>query len=275
MKGSEMNELVEFKERFAGIVQSTEKFSVDFDQAWQWVGYSTKQKAREALERYFEEDQDFLTAKLKSTGGRPQDGYFLTVECFKSFCMMAGTQKGKEVRKYYIKIEKAWNTPELVMARALQAFQKPLETYQQEIAELRIQIAGLKTWIAEISQRQNTQGSVEKLPELGSGEQKTAADIHKVKASNHGVNSSGALDMRVVAAEINKPGWGRNNIFALLRKEKIVDDKNVPYEPYLEKGYFKVFEYKWVDFKNEIHTNVKTLVYPGKGVEFIRKLIER
>jgi phage anti-repressor protein len=104
-----MNELVSLKQNFEVIAQSTEQFPVDFDQAWQWVEYSTKQKAREALERNFEERQDFLTLRLKSTGGRPGDGYFLTVDCFKSFCMMAGTDKGKEVRRYYLEIEKKLN----------------------------------------------------------------------------------------------------------------------------------------------------------------------
>jgi phage anti-repressor protein len=119
-----MNELIELKERFEGIVQSTEKFPVDFDEAWRWVEYSTKQKAKEALEKNFEEGFDFrLTGKLSEQSGRGGQNikkYFLTADCFKSFCMMAGTAKGKEVRLYYIKIEKAWNTPELVMVRARQ-----------------------------------------------------------------------------------------------------------------------------------------------------------
>jgi phage anti-repressor protein len=115
-----MNELIERKERFEGIAQSTEEFPVDFNDAWQWVGYSTKQKGLNMLTTNFEEGIDFLTARLKSTGGRPAEGYYLAVDCFKSFCMMAGTEKGKEVRKYYIRIEKAWNTPEAVMARVRQ-----------------------------------------------------------------------------------------------------------------------------------------------------------
>jgi hypothetical protein len=40
--------------------------------------------------------------------GKPRDGYMLTVDCFKAFCMMAGTEKGKEVRKYYLRIEKEY-----------------------------------------------------------------------------------------------------------------------------------------------------------------------
>jgi anti-repressor protein len=398
-----MKELIELKDRFRSIVQSTEKYPVDFDEAWQWIGYSCKDNALAALKKDFEEGTDFNLLNKKKVpierGRRVERLFttiFLTVECFKSFCMMAGTERGKEVWRYYLKIEKAWNTPttlvaepinditeeqemnelvslelingekvdartlwenlksqrefanwiknrlanfiegvdyvvfdgsvknpqggrprrdflltiktakhicllernevgrkirqylieveeawntpELVMTRALQAVQKQIETYQQEIVELKIQNNAYKqslTEIAEILQRQNAQGPFEKLPEIGSGVQKTTADTRKTKLPNYAVNSTDPLDMRVAAARINKPGWGRNKIFALLRKEKIMNTENVPYVPYLDKGYFKVFEYKWVDSKNEIHRNIKTLVYPVKGVEFIDKLIDR
>ena len=31
------------------LVQSTDQFPVDFDAAWKWIGYSTKQKAKNKL----------------------------------------------------------------------------------------------------------------------------------------------------------------------------------------------------------------------------------
>ena len=102
--------LIPLKQRFEAIAQSSEQHPIDFDDAWQWVGYATKQKGLNMLTANFEEEIDFLTTRLKSTGGRPSDGYFLTVDCFKAFCMMAGTERGKEVRRYYIAVEKAFLT---------------------------------------------------------------------------------------------------------------------------------------------------------------------
>ena len=55
-----MNEMVELKERFEGIAKSAERFPVDFNEAWQWVGYSQKGHALEALKSNFEENLDFL-----------------------------------------------------------------------------------------------------------------------------------------------------------------------------------------------------------------------
>lgn len=91
---------------FKEIVESLKPFPVDFDRAWKWVGYSTKASALRALEEHFVAGEDFSTTKGKSIGGRRPDQYALTTDCFKEFCMMAGTDKGKEVRKYYLDIER-------------------------------------------------------------------------------------------------------------------------------------------------------------------------
>jgi hypothetical protein len=56
-----MNELVKLKERFEVIAQSTEKFPVDFDEAWQWVGYSNKANALRILRDNFRGDVDYAS----------------------------------------------------------------------------------------------------------------------------------------------------------------------------------------------------------------------
>jgi phage anti-repressor protein len=121
----------EIASKFAAIVRSTDQYPVDFDQAWQWVGYTRKDHALETIKANFEEPQDFSRIIGKSTGGRPAEGYFLTTDCFKAFCMMAGTEKGKEVRKYYLRIEK-----EYVELRRLEASkQKPASLDQGKQVE--------------------------------------------------------------------------------------------------------------------------------------------
>ncbi|HEY9750528.1 MAG TPA: hypothetical protein V6C63_17735 [Allocoleopsis sp.] len=86
---------------------SAEQFPIDFDNAWVWLGYATKQKALKKLKVHFEEGVDFLTKGLKSSvGGRPSDLILLSVDCFKSLGMMAGTEKGKEIRRHFIECER-------------------------------------------------------------------------------------------------------------------------------------------------------------------------
>lgn len=86
------------------LFSSNLQFPIDFDDAWIWAEYSKKDKALKMLKDNFEEGVDFalLHAGEWTQEGRSRDIYGLTLECFKSFCMLAGTPKGKEVRLYFI-----------------------------------------------------------------------------------------------------------------------------------------------------------------------------
>ena len=67
----------------------------------------------------FEANKDFWTKMSESNGGRPATEYDITVDMAKQICMLQRTEKGKQYRQYFLDLEKAWNTPEQVMARAL------------------------------------------------------------------------------------------------------------------------------------------------------------
>ena len=96
-----------YYEDFEQIINSREQFPVDFDSAWTWVGFARKDHALRCLKGNFEDNSDFLLkGGSSSQAGRQPDKYFLTKECFKSFCMLAQTTKGKEIRKYYLEVEK-------------------------------------------------------------------------------------------------------------------------------------------------------------------------
>lgn len=68
----------------------------------------------------FVEGTDFYSKMSKTVnGGRPSTDYEISVDMAKQICMIQRTPEGKEVRQYLIDLEKAWNTPEQVFARAL------------------------------------------------------------------------------------------------------------------------------------------------------------
>lgn len=53
-------------------LESDERFPVEFDSAWQWLGYTRKDSALDTLKSYFEEGLDFSGCDRKtSQGGRP------------------------------------------------------------------------------------------------------------------------------------------------------------------------------------------------------------
>lgn len=121
---------MEFSSELAlALVQSTEQFPVDFDDAWQWIGYSSKQMARKKLVNNFETGVDFLIKGLKSSsGGRSSELIALTVDCLKSLGMMAGTQKGKEIRRYFLECERlAKKAAEVIPAQSARIRELELE----------------------------------------------------------------------------------------------------------------------------------------------------
>lgn len=85
--------------------------------------------------------------------------------------------------------------------------------------------------------------------------------------------SKDSIEMGHVAKVLGIKGMGRNNIFSLLRAEKVLDRSNIPYQQYVDLGYFRVLEQKYTVPGGETKINIKTMVFQ-KGIDFIRKKIE-
>ena len=67
------------------------------------------------------------------SNGNNTTEYILKLDVAKELAMLSRSEKGKEIRKYFIELEKAWNSPEKIMARALQIANHQIETYKQQI----------------------------------------------------------------------------------------------------------------------------------------------
>lgn len=88
------------------LLNSTDDYPVDFDDAWEWLGFANKASAKRKLSS-FVIDVDYSTETLKNpSAGRPSESIRLTVEAFKMMGMMAGTEQGKQIRKYFLECEK-------------------------------------------------------------------------------------------------------------------------------------------------------------------------
>lgn len=96
----------------------------------------------------------------------------------------------------------------------------------------------------------------------------------KVQFFNAVANSRDAIPMGQAAKVLGIKGMGQNNLFKFLRDESILMSDNIPYQEYIDRGYFRTIEQKWTTRDGETRISIKTLVYQ-KGLNFIRRRLER
>ena len=93
----------------------------------------------ERMKEYgFSEGKEFFP-KLGETseqGGRPQTDFEISVDMAKQICMIQRTPEGKQCRQYLLDLEKAWNTPEQVMARALKIANRTIDSLKEHNTKL-------------------------------------------------------------------------------------------------------------------------------------------
>lgn len=176
------------------IAASADPFPVDFDRAWQWIEYSSKQRGKEMLTKHFTEGTDFLlNAAVKQTdgsGGHNREEIRLTIDCFKAFCMMAGTEKGREVRGHFLECEKR-----------LLAIRRPTTAIEWAQAFLGAETERLRL------------------------EKQAAEDAPKVAEWESLMASKGGQKIGTIAKCL---GYGPNKFFALLRADGILTQDNLP-----------------------------------------------
>jgi hypothetical protein len=91
---------------FMGILHSGKSHPVDFDRAWRWLGYSRKDSAKTRLSAPELAPEVHIERVPTSAGGKPREVITMTVDGFKRLGMMTMTSRGREVREYFLQIEK-------------------------------------------------------------------------------------------------------------------------------------------------------------------------
>lgn len=101
----------------------------------------------------FNENDDYqrLYQKCPTLGGIQEVvDYQITIDMAKEICMIQRSDKGKQARQYFLQLEKEWNTPEKVMARALLLANKNIENLTAANNSLKIENKAKDQQIAEL-----------------------------------------------------------------------------------------------------------------------------
>nr|DAN58130.1 MAG TPA: KilAC domain protein [Caudoviricetes sp.] len=84
----------------------------------------------------FAENQDFLLLKNEQQtgrGGHNRVDHIIKLDMAKEIAMIQRTERGKQVRQYFIQVEKDFNSPEKIMARALLMADKKVHQLEVKI----------------------------------------------------------------------------------------------------------------------------------------------
>ena len=96
----------------------------------------------------------------------------------------------------------------------------------------------------------------------------------KVEFFDTVAESKTAVSMNDAAKSLNFNNVGRNKLFDILRTQKVLMGNNMPYQKYVDAGYFRVIEQKWTGKDGMPQISYKTLVYQ-KGIDYIRRILEK
>ncbi|MCI9591621.1 MAG: oxidoreductase [Lachnospiraceae bacterium] len=220
-----------------GVLEIKERFS-----AW-----------AERLLNYFGNEEMtsvFTPTEVQNNGGmqiRELQDYIVSVDTAKHICLMSRTEKGKQCRQYLIDLEKAWNTPEQIFARALKMADKTIDKLKTDNAALLEDVSRMKPKEVFSDAVSTSKASI------------LVGELAKILKQN-GCDT------------------GEKRLFAQLREEKYLisrkgTDYNMPTQKSMELGLFEIKETAITHADG--HTTVnKTTKVTGKGQQyFINKFL--
>ena len=195
----------------------------------------------------FTEGTDFCSFLSESTGGRPATDHQLTINMAKELCMIQRNELGKQFRQYFIQVEEQWNSPEAIMARALQLANRQIDKLKSSNIELVNTVAVQDKQISEM----------------------------KPKAGYYDVvlNSKDLVSISEIAKDY---GWSARKMNKYLHEKKVQFKQGkiwLLYQKYADKGYTGSKTQSYAGKDGEVHTQIHTY-WTHSGRAFIYDLLK-
>lgn len=202
---------------------------------------------RRMLDYGFTENVDYIAiAQKRATAQGNETTYndhIIKLDMAKEICMLQRNEKGKQFRKYFIQVEKDFNSPEKIMARALNIADRTLAT-------LNVKVKQLENKIEEDRPRVSFAETIEK-----SSDSILIREFSKILA-NEGIHI------------------GQNKLYSLLREwGYIIKNSTEPTQKAVQQGLFKINERVIKSIKGDILS--RTTMLTGKGQLFLLDKIKR
>lgn len=200
----------------------------------------------------FIENQDFIAIVQKRTTAQGNETTYtdhaIKLDMAKELAMIQRNEKGKQARQYFIAVEKAWNSPEMIMKRALEIANKNVENLKLENEEQKKQLKEQKPKVLFADAVSTSHTSI------------LIGELAKILKQN-------GVDM----GQNRLFKWLRDNGYLIKRKGT---DYNMPTQYSMDLGLFEVKETSITHSDGHISIS-KTPKVTGKGqMYFINKFIE-
>ena len=195
----------------------------------------------------FSEGTDFCSFLSESTGGRPATDHQLTINMAKELCMIQRNEIGKKFRQYFIEVEEQWNSPEAIMARALQFANNQLDKLKSVNTELTNTIAIQNQQIAEMQPKASYYDLV--------------------------LNCKDLVSISVIAKDY---GWSAKRMNQYLHEKRVQYKQGkiwLLYQKYAEMGYTSTKTQTYAGSDGNTHTSVH-MYWTQAGRLFIYDLLK-
>lgn len=183
----------------------------------------------------FTENEDFSTFLSQSTGGRRATDHVINLDMAKEIAMIQRTDKGKEVRKYFIQVEKDFNSPEKIMARALIMADNKIKLLESQNENLLLELEEAN---------------------------KNADYLDLI------LQTKDSLTITQIAQDYGMSARKMNQLLKQERIQRVVNGQWVLYTQYLGKGYISSRTFDYMGKDGKIHSNVTT-VWTQLGRRFL------
>lgn len=196
----------------------------------------------------FVENEDYAAISQKRLTAQGNETTFidhqLTIDMAKQICMIQRTDAGRRYREYFLDVERRWNAPESVMARALQMANRQLADVTGQLDAAHAQLAEAKPKVIFADAVSTAKTSI------------LVGDLAKLLRQN--------------GVEIGQKRlfeWLRNNGYLM----KSGESYNMPTQKSMERGLFEIKEGTFVNPDGSVRIT-KTTKVSGKGQQYFINL---